>query len=475
MKSDDLILHICVVGFHHKFGYQLEYCYPPIGEYKDSASGAIELPPLWANLPALALPDGAHNVESDSIFFILPSLAEHNRTVYRQIPADDLIEKDEQVTRSSVQKSVCVLSKVPLYGVLTTKLELITQAYFNEKNFSKVDVLIQMHRNLCDLFNSDYLDNQTIYAGLISLFPGMLEEGLNEAATYSVLRSTNPIVESRNVTESDGNEESAISTDSISIELVQANNPSSFNTNEYGFPLSIFTKGSIFHPYLGIDSMDMLRSDNIRAYCIGVTNSLFIQRLETVDATVTLNDKQEGQINILCPELKRELSLTKQDLRFMDFILKTMEMNANTSGSDDWIRSQFHEYLVALLSSATSNLKESIVEFNEEFMESLRTKHNYRVWSCSNHPGFSDTSAKHPFSGQLSMNDVLLQVNHTITGTQQGRKVISTFSNTSKYVTDTGSRFKASLFSWVKGGNANSNANNIDEAKAVEEDSPQNP
>lgn len=73
------------------------------------------------------------------------------------------------------------------------------------------------------------------------------------------------------------------------------------------------------------------------------------------------------------------------------------------------------------------------------------------------------------------MNDVLLQVNHTITGTQQGRKVISTFSNTSKYVTDTGSRFKASLFSWVKGNNANSNANNIEEAKAVEVDLPQNP
>lgn len=35
----------------------------------------------------------------------------------------------------------------------------------------------------------------------------MLEEGLNEAATYSVLRSTNPSVESRNVTESNGNKE----------------------------------------------------------------------------------------------------------------------------------------------------------------------------------------------------------------------------------------------------------------------------
>lgn len=41
------------------------------------------------------------------------------------------------VTRSSVQKSVCVLSRVPLFGVLTAKLQLITKAYFNERDFAK--------------------------------------------------------------------------------------------------------------------------------------------------------------------------------------------------------------------------------------------------------------------------------------------------------------------------------------------------
>lgn len=80
----------------------------------------------------------------DIIYFVLPSPEERNRAVYgiscyRQIAADDdLREKDDEVTRSSVQKSVCVLSKVPLYGILKSKLEVITQAYFNEKDFSKV-------------------------------------------------------------------------------------------------------------------------------------------------------------------------------------------------------------------------------------------------------------------------------------------------------------------------------------------------
>jgi hypothetical protein len=98
---------------------------------------------LWANLPSLSLPDGAHNVDSDVIFFLLPSLEKENHAVYgiscyRQMAANQLKDKDQEVTRSSVQKSVCVISRVPLFGVLRAKLELITQAYFNEKDFSKV-------------------------------------------------------------------------------------------------------------------------------------------------------------------------------------------------------------------------------------------------------------------------------------------------------------------------------------------------
>lgn len=37
-----------------------------------------------------------------------------------------------------MQKSVCILSRAPLYGVLKAKLQLITQAYFNELDFSRV-------------------------------------------------------------------------------------------------------------------------------------------------------------------------------------------------------------------------------------------------------------------------------------------------------------------------------------------------
>ncbi|GAB0184208.1 late secretory pathway protein AVL9 [Grus japonensis] len=58
------VLHIVVVGFHHKKGCQVEFSYPPLkpGEGHDSHS----LPEEWKYLPFLALPDGAHNYQEDA-------------------------------------------------------------------------------------------------------------------------------------------------------------------------------------------------------------------------------------------------------------------------------------------------------------------------------------------------------------------------------------------------------------------------
>jgi hypothetical protein len=42
-----------------------------------------------------------------------------------------------------------------LFGVLRTKLALITRAYFNERNFAKVEVLADLYAHLCDTLTDD--------------------------------------------------------------------------------------------------------------------------------------------------------------------------------------------------------------------------------------------------------------------------------------------------------------------------------
>ena len=105
-KKADTVLHVAVVGFHHKRGTILEYSYPPLQEGEPHNSPV--LPAVWSCLPALALPDGAHHHHKDSSVFLLPS-KDSSRCLfavscYRQIEAKKLKVKDEDVTRDTVQK-----------------------------------------------------------------------------------------------------------------------------------------------------------------------------------------------------------------------------------------------------------------------------------------------------------------------------------------------------------------------------------
>uniref|UniRef100_A0A915C012 UDENN domain-containing protein n=2 Tax=Parascaris univalens TaxID=6257 RepID=A0A915C012_PARUN len=559
-----VILHVAVIGFHHKKGCQVEFSYPSMSD----ANG--EIPIAWQNLPSLALPDGAHNVDQDVIYFLLPSLENPNRAVfgiscYRQMSAEDLLNRSTDVTRSSVQKSVCVLTRLPLFGILTAKLQLITQAYFNERDFAKVDVLSQMYNNLCEMFMPEAIDEQAaamdipvrslvtsfkhrllalfklvllerkvvfyifpvhrlseIIIALISLFPRLLEEGLFQAAAYSKLPITAHIdgvseseidLELESDRKEDHLEEAKVCIKEENKTLVQGslkefdghppdpapqpsssrsaesigsrrersdevkskqkmeagrmsdveecigetdterrNRPSAemafeavdektssrkltctLNTDSYGFPLSIFTKGSLFHPYLSISYLDMIRSDSTRAYCIGATNALFIQRRDSIDVIVTMNDEGEGDVDIVNPELRRALSLTAADLRFADFITKGVDANAqsaNWEGGDEWVRLQMRAYLLSLMATVRADLREPLSDFNEVFVDEWKLTNNYRIWSSGHYPDLPSAVPGHPFAGGLGVSDVLLRVEHSMGGSEGGRRVVSAVTST---------------------------------------------
>jgi hypothetical protein len=53
----------------------------------------------------------------------------------------DLLVKSADVTRSIVQKAVVVLARQPIFGPIRQKLAIITGAWFNEKDFTKLDIL----------------------------------------------------------------------------------------------------------------------------------------------------------------------------------------------------------------------------------------------------------------------------------------------------------------------------------------------
>ncbi|XP_015237664.1 PREDICTED: late secretory pathway protein AVL9 homolog [Cyprinodon variegatus] len=163
------VLHIVVVGFHHKKGCQVEFSYPPL--IPDEGHDSNLLPEEWKYLPFLALPDGAHNYQEDTVYFHLPPLSGDMKCVYgvscyRQIEAKALKVRQADVTRETVQKSVCVLSRVPLYGLLQAKLQLITHAYFEEKDFSQISILKELYEHMNGSLRGSSLEGSQVYLGL---------------------------------------------------------------------------------------------------------------------------------------------------------------------------------------------------------------------------------------------------------------------------------------------------------------------
>ncbi|KAG9332105.1 hypothetical protein JZ751_015881 [Albula glossodonta] len=141
----------------------------------------------------------------------------------RLVQADALKVRQADVTRETVQKSVCVLSRVvghmtvmaplpptnspphqrhyqcvPLYGLLQAKLQLITHAYFEEKDFSQISILKELYEHMNGSLRGTALEGSQVYLGLSprdlilhfrhksTLLPpaGMIEHGLADSSHY---------------------------------------------------------------------------------------------------------------------------------------------------------------------------------------------------------------------------------------------------------------------------------------------------
>ena len=88
--------------------------------------------------------------EEEYIYFHLPPVPHwgkpYERTIFglacfRQIPTDELLNKTADMTRTTVQKSIVILSNEPILGSVRSKLGLVTRAFFEQKDFSQTEIL----------------------------------------------------------------------------------------------------------------------------------------------------------------------------------------------------------------------------------------------------------------------------------------------------------------------------------------------
>lgn len=592
LNEERIVKHIMVIGFHHKHGYQVDYCYPPLkpgDSVFSTPSNPISLPSSWKTLPLLCLPDGSHNYDSDTIYFTMPDIScqteedivsseratnttEGIKTIfgtacYRQIQVNKLLNRTEDMTRVAVQKSVCVLSTKPLFGLIRSKLEMITHAYFEELDFSKVKILKLTYDNLnsllarnsvkengtflglsarhlvaqfgCNvlvLFKAMLLEKKILFyrspvrdlcstiMSMCSLFTGLLECGgldystcdlqlsptlletlklvsqptLNEDGNFCEDNSKKPkedkvffspskeevvfisddmnfsdsfqkidLICSNKETVDDNNtlqaESSAAVSDEEPTKILGSNDSEEGDSfladgsmvddpvalklcrqkpEDCGLPLQIFTKGSFCLPYLSISYLDLLSDKRVRSYVIGATNFLFKQRKEMYDVIV---DMEENTIIINDTNLKKHLTLTTEDLRFMDFLSRQVKLENSQPkdefdlishditkwvGGDEWIRYHFRLYTLYLLKTSKTHCN-NYAPFNSGFVQAWKqTTNNYKIWDATGKASaLEGLQGRHPFSSSakgLNFSDMKLKLSYAVNSSEKGRMINQT-------------------------------------------------
>ncbi|OCL14171.1 cytoplasm protein [Glonium stellatum] len=446
---------VCIVGFHHARGPEVE-TWLGVEEGSDPASENE-----WPLLPFMALSDGAHASTEDFSYFTLrhevtpdrPATSLFGISCTRQLDANELINRPADVTRSTVQKAVVVISDSPHhFGQLREKLSIVTTAWFAQRDFTDLDILQKFQESLAKSFR-DQDDERDQYFGLslrelihefkyqtLVLFkccllqPKMLFFGshcerlcMMQFSLISLIPGLIRHLQDCADPKFNSYEESLVM-------------PTSLRTSErasllayMGLPLQIFGKGSLFGPYTPLQQLDMLADHGTKSYIVGSTNSLLLQQKDRYsDILINLD---EHTINITSASLRTALTLSTPDRRWIDFLTQAVndtwdESNPSRpktmgyAGSEEFIRLQFEEYLLALLSAAKYRMylqshkddENAILidfegdpsnEFGSEWVEAWMRTENFRIFSkFTDSHIFDIVDPKHPCSGGLTIEDV---------------------------------------------------------------------
>ncbi|KAI1503100.1 transport protein Avl9-domain-containing protein [Biscogniauxia marginata] len=456
---------VTVVDFHHHRGPEVEKWFG-VSEGQDPAADWD-----WTLLPFMALSDGAHASTEDFSYFTLlrpatdeaPATSLFGISCTRQMDASQLLVRPSDVTRSTVQKAVVVIADTPqFFGMLRERLSIVTKAWFAQREFSDTEILRRFQESLAEekermneeldrdqylgmslrelvkefrwqtlvLLKCCLLQPKMLFFGsrcerlcmmqfsLISLIPGLLRN-LHDCAGPELDNHEKKLTKPTSLRTSDRNSLLAY----------------------MGLPLQIFGKGSLFGPYTPLQQLDILADFGTKSYIVGSTNSLLLQQKDRYsDILINLD---EDTINITSPSLRSALALSHADRRWIDFV--TQEVNdtwddANPGrpktmgyrGSEEFIRLQFEEYLLSLISSVkyhnhlaqnANNPKALLphiegdpsVDFSTEWVEYWMKTENYRLWDANTDSHLFDVvEPKHPCAGGLSIDDVQRRIQQQV-------------------------------------------------------------
>ncbi|KAF4126865.1 Transport protein Avl9 [Geosmithia morbida] len=454
---------VTVVGFHHARGPEVESWFG-VDEGVDPAAKYN-----WGLLPFMALSDGAHASEEEFSYFTLlkpessegPATSLFGISCTRQLDSTQLINRPDDVTRSTVQKAVVVIADSPKsFGLMRQRLGIVTKAWFDQRDFTDVDILKRFQESLSEEKSRGILEEEADrdqYIGMslrelvhefrwqtlvllkcCLLQPKMLFFGSKCDRLCMVQFALVSLIPGlmRNLQDCADPELNSYETGLTKPTSLQSSNRNSL-LSFMGLPLQVFGKGSLFGPYTPLQQLDVLADFGTKSYIVGSTNSLLLQQKDRYsDILINLD---EDSVSITSSSLRQALALTAADRRWIDYLTHEVNEtwdesdpsrpnNMQYAGSEEFIRSQFEAYILGLISSvkyhnylvlnggadvygsssaSPATEADPAIDYGLDWVEAWSRTTNYRMWDANTDANlFAVSEPRHPCAGGLTIEDV---------------------------------------------------------------------
>ena len=371
------ILLIALISFHHKKGSIIEYSFPPkeslhknsnisylIENKKISIEKFVE--DLFQKLTYICLPDGIHCTKSDTQFFIIQdyNYPLYGISCYEQIKSqrDDTIEN----TRNFIQKSLCILTILPLYSPLYAKLSVTLETFFNQTSLKDKNIINDLYQNF-------FLDGETNFRldEMNFVFASRKLLCFTKEKISLILKMI--LLEKRILIFSNisGNVCSflynllALIPGQILFNLKNGNDIKNYlkHLKFYGLPLKIFHENYKIYPLISLYEIDQIEQEKNVNYIMGTTNQLiWNEAFEKKKVDLMINIDKMEIIPFYKKVNKEILEYNKEEKDIFSNIenkLNDNKVNYNNTNwlnsneiddeIDDFIRNEFVKYFKDLL------------------------------------------------------------------------------------------------------------------------------
>ena len=357
-QTSNPILYIAVISFNQKKGAIVEFTYPDIDTLKntpdskeyitslidkenkslDSFDKVIEN--INYQLTYLCMPDGAHILKNDSQFFLIQNLPKilYGISCYRQLETTPAMKEDEQEnTRDCVQKAMCIVSKVPLFGQMISKLSVTMLAYFNQESLKDKKIIAELYGNY-KISSKNTINVNEIMAS----FSLKKLLSLTNDKIFSIMKLI--MLEKKILVYSHiSNNVCSFIFSFLSLFPCNAFFNLDYNTTgskfyqqcykPYGLPLKFLNANSVLYSLMTLYDIGDLEKENIKSYFIGTTNPIFMNYKKVeFDCIINIDENKIIFSKLLGNSILR---LGKKEKDLMKIINKQYDLNSKGLNNDN--------------------------------------------------------------------------------------------------------------------------------------------